>query len=119
VQYAKAILAALLAGLAALGTALLDNQVAPVEWVGIATATLTGLAVWRVPNHQPDDVDRLVAREELRAHVKPGTHRRDSGTRHVTRAEADKGQPIAGPDFGPYPDGPDFGPYPDGPGHQI
>lgn len=65
-QYAKAIIAGLLAGLGALGTALLDNEIAPVEWVGVASAVLTGLAVWRVPNTPPDPA---VEREDLRRRI--------------------------------------------------
>jgi len=49
--YAKSIVAALLAGLGALGTALVDNTVTPAEWVGVATAALAGLGiVYAVPN---------------------------------------------------------------------
>ncbi|WP_192902292.1 hypothetical protein [Micromonospora globbae] len=49
--YAKAIVGGLLAGLGALGTALVDNSVTPAEWVGVATATLAGLGiVYAVPN---------------------------------------------------------------------
>lgn len=49
--YAKAFTGALLAGLGALGTALVDNSVAPVEWVAVATATVAAFAaVWGVPN---------------------------------------------------------------------
>ena len=49
--YAKAIVGGLLAGLGALGTALVDNTVTPAEWVGVATATLAGLGiVYAVPN---------------------------------------------------------------------
>lgn len=49
--YAKAITGAVVAGLTALGTALTDGAVTPVEQVTIALATLTGLAaVWAVPN---------------------------------------------------------------------
>jgi len=49
--YAKAIVGALVAGLTALGTALADNQVTTVEWVGVAVATLGALGiVYAVPN---------------------------------------------------------------------
>ncbi|WP_422733989.1 hypothetical protein ACN26Y_29820 [Micromonospora sp. WMMD558] len=49
--YAKAVVAALLAGLGALGTALVDNTVTPAEWVTVAGATLAGLGVvYAVPN---------------------------------------------------------------------
>ena len=49
--YAKALTGAAVAGLTALGTALTDGTVTPVERVTIVLATLTGLAaVWAVPN---------------------------------------------------------------------
>ena len=49
--YLKAIVAALIAGLGALGTALLDDSIVPLEWVGIASTTLIALyGVWQVPN---------------------------------------------------------------------
>ncbi len=52
--YAKALVAAGLAGLGALGTALVDNQVSSAEWVGVASATLAGLGlVYAVPNRRP------------------------------------------------------------------
>jgi hypothetical protein len=73
--YLKAVVAALVAGLGALGTALADNQVAPVEWVAVAVATLVaGGAVWRVPNAGPapaehragtSNVRRVVDRDEF------------------------------------------------------
>jgi hypothetical protein len=48
---AKAVVGALIAGLGALGTALSDNSIAPIEWVGVGSATLIALyGVWRVPN---------------------------------------------------------------------
>lgn len=47
--YAKAITGTVITGLGALGTALTDGGVSPVEWVAIATATLTAsLAIWAV-----------------------------------------------------------------------
>lgn len=50
-QYAKAILGAVVAGLGAAATALLDNTISPVEWVTIASTALTALgAIWAVPN---------------------------------------------------------------------
>jgi hypothetical protein len=50
-QYLKAVVGALVAGLGALATALADNAVAPIEWVTVASATLVALgAVWGVPN---------------------------------------------------------------------
>lgn len=52
--YRKAIVAALIAGLGVLGTAVLDGTVTPVEWVAIATATLAGLGItYQVPNTKP------------------------------------------------------------------
>lgn len=49
--YAKAIVGAAVAGLTALGTALADNEVTGVEWVGVAVATLGALGiVYAVPN---------------------------------------------------------------------
>jgi hypothetical protein len=56
VLYAKAVTAALVAGLTALLTALDDDAVSSSEWVTVAIATLTGLAaVWAVPNAKPSD----------------------------------------------------------------
>ena len=49
--YAKAVVAAVLAGLAALGTALADGHVTGVEWTIVAAAALTALGtVWGIPN---------------------------------------------------------------------
>ncbi|MEH1013039.1 hypothetical protein V6U90_08000 [Micromonospora sp. CPCC 206060] len=52
--YAKATVGALVAGLTALGTALADNQVTPVEWIAVALAALAALGtlgvVYAVPN---------------------------------------------------------------------
>ena len=49
--YAKAIVGAAVAGLTALGTALADDRVTSVEWVGVAVATLAALGlVYAVPN---------------------------------------------------------------------
>lgn len=54
--YTKAVVAGLLAGLGALGTALVDNTVSPAEWVGVASATLAGLGlVYAVPNRPAGD----------------------------------------------------------------
>jgi len=48
---AKALLAAVLAGLTALATGLTDDHLTAAEWVAAAVATVTaGGAVWRVPN---------------------------------------------------------------------
>jgi len=53
-KYAKAIIAAVLAGLTALGTALIDETVSKGEWVAVAVAFVTALAVvWQVPNKPP------------------------------------------------------------------
>jgi peptidoglycan/LPS O-acetylase OafA/YrhL len=49
--YAKAIVGALGAGLAALGVALADNTVTAGEWVTVAVATVGALGlVYAVPN---------------------------------------------------------------------
>ncbi len=53
-RYAKAIVGALVAGLGALQTSLVDDRVTGNEWVMIASATLAALGlVWGVPN-SPD-----------------------------------------------------------------
>ncbi len=50
-QYAKAIVAALISGFSVYGTALTDGHVTMGEWVGIAGATLVAAgATWAVPN---------------------------------------------------------------------
>jgi hypothetical protein len=50
-QYLKAIVAALIAGLSSIVTALGDNTISPQEWVTAAIAFLVALgAVWGVPN---------------------------------------------------------------------
>lgn len=98
-QYAKAVIAALVAGLGALGTALLDNAVAPVEWVGIASTTLIALyGVWQVPNAKPPAV---VQRAELgerlvggHVTVRPAPTTRATGTPRVR----DSGGSTAPPD---------------------
>ena len=49
--YAKAIVAAVVAGAGVLGTALADNHVTPGEWLGVALAALAALGVTAaVPN---------------------------------------------------------------------
>ena len=49
--YGKAITGAVVAGLAALVTALDDNAVSSQEWTIVALGTVTALgAVWAVPN---------------------------------------------------------------------
>lgn len=58
--YAKALVGALIAALAALGTALTPDEtglvvVSPAEWVAVTSAFLVGLAaVFAVPNRDPD-----------------------------------------------------------------
>lgn len=50
-KYAKAIVGALVAGLAALQTALLDDKVTTNEWIAVATAVVTALGlIWGVQN---------------------------------------------------------------------
>jgi hypothetical protein len=56
--YAKAVLAALIAGLGSLATALVDDKslgdVSDGQWVAVVLATLVALAaVFAVPNKQP------------------------------------------------------------------
>lgn len=49
-RYTKAIVAALMAGLGAIGTALADGHVTATEWVVVAGAVVAGLAaVWASP----------------------------------------------------------------------
>lgn len=53
--YAKAITGSAVAGLTTLGTALIDNEVTPAEWVGVAVAFLGALGlVYAVPNADPE-----------------------------------------------------------------
>jgi len=48
---AKAVIGALIAGLGTLATALVDNSITPLEWVGVGSTTLiAAYSVWRVPN---------------------------------------------------------------------
>lgn len=50
-KYAKALVAALAAGLAALGTALADDTITRLEWVGVAVAVVGALGLtYAVPN---------------------------------------------------------------------
>lgn len=50
-KYAKAIVGAVVAGLAVLQTAMQDDNMTANEWIGVAAATLGALAlVWAVPN---------------------------------------------------------------------
>lgn len=54
-NYLKAFVGAVIAGLGVLALALEDGAVQPNEWVNIAIATLTAFAgVWAVPNIQKD-----------------------------------------------------------------
>jgi hypothetical protein len=53
--YAKALIGAVVAGLASLQQALDDGVVNPQEGTGVAIAFLSGLAlVWAVPNKDPE-----------------------------------------------------------------
>lgn len=53
-KYAKAIVAALAAGLAALSTGLTDGVLTPLEIGVVLTATLSALGiVYRIPNRPP------------------------------------------------------------------
>lgn len=53
-QYAKAILAAVIAALTALGTALTDGGISPSEWVAVALAFCVALGgVAAIPNAVP------------------------------------------------------------------
>lgn len=55
-EYLKAIVGGVLAGLAQLGAALLDDAVSASEWVGVAVATLTVFsAVFGIPNAAKKD----------------------------------------------------------------
>jgi hypothetical protein len=50
-KYAKSVVAALVAGLGALQTALVDNVVTNTEWITVAAATAAALGlVWGVQN---------------------------------------------------------------------
>lgn len=58
-KYAKAIVAAVVAGGTALGTALADDVVTTGEWVGVALAVLGALGItYVVPNAKVSDVER-------------------------------------------------------------
>ena len=55
-EIAKAITAAIVAGLTALGVALADNGVTTQEWVTVVIAFLLALgAVYAIPNANPND----------------------------------------------------------------
>lgn len=50
-RYAKAIVAALIAGLGAMATAVQDDVISSQEWITIVIAALSALGVtWAVPN---------------------------------------------------------------------
>lgn len=49
-EYAKTIVAVVMAALVALQTALTDGGVSSQEWITIALAALGALGVWVVPN---------------------------------------------------------------------
>lgn len=54
-KIAKAVVGAVVAGLGALGTAMVDNVITGPEWVYVAGATVGALAiVWGVPNASTD-----------------------------------------------------------------
>ncbi|MEV4670956.1 hypothetical protein AB0K34_04815 [Actinomadura sp. NPDC049382] len=55
-SYAKAVVAAVVAGGTALGTALADDKVTSGEWVGVALAVLGALGItYAVPNARVSD----------------------------------------------------------------
>lgn len=57
-EYAKAITAAVVAALTALGAGLADGSMMPAEWVAVALGAVVAFgAVWRVPNADPADPD--------------------------------------------------------------
>lgn len=64
-QYAKAIVAALTAGLIAAQTAIADGGINTSDWITIALAALGALAVYAVPNATPP------------AQPEPGKHERN------------------------------------------
>lgn len=57
-RYAKFGVAAAIAGLTALASAITDDHVTSAEWVMIALAALGAFGVWLVPN-RPADVQEL------------------------------------------------------------
>lgn len=59
-QYAKAIVAALIAGLTTLGGALSDGNVSTGEWIAVAIAVLGGLGLTAaVPNAKANRPTRM------------------------------------------------------------
>lgn len=79
-EYAKAIVGGILAGLGVLGTALTDDVVTASEWVGVAVATLTVFsAVFGIPNAAKKDVveQRTVTVSTEKVDVDGPDHRAD------------------------------------------
>jgi hypothetical protein len=55
----KAVVGALVAGLGALATALVDNSVVPLEWVTVSLAAATALgAIFQTPNQPTEHSER-------------------------------------------------------------
>jgi hypothetical protein len=54
-EYAKTVVATVIAGATVLGSALTDNNISGTEWVGIGLAVLTALGVYAVPNAPKSD----------------------------------------------------------------
>jgi hypothetical protein len=54
-EYAKTVVAAVVAGGTVLASALTDNSISGTEWVGIGLAVLTALGVYVVPNAPKSD----------------------------------------------------------------
>lgn len=55
-KYAKAVVAMLIAGLAVVQTALLDDHITTSEWVMIAAAAAGALGItWAVPNSKAEE----------------------------------------------------------------
>lgn len=68
-EYAKAIVGAILAGLTALGTAVVDGNLDAVEWIGIAAAVVATFGtVFRVPNAFPI-THRTIRRRDQHGHI--------------------------------------------------
>ena len=54
--YAKALIAALVAGLGSLQVASTDGKITPAEWIQVASVTVAALGfVWGVPNASDPD----------------------------------------------------------------
>lgn len=57
-QYVKAIVAALVSGVMAWGTAMSDGEITSTEWSAVVIAFLVGLgAVWAAPTNAPQTAD--------------------------------------------------------------